>query len=167
MNQSIENLSENEKKFLQSILEDGSKTDSDIADDIGVSKSTANRIRRKFEDEGVIRDYIPIVDLEEIGIDLYSIISFQTQSEVDIDDLKSNSNIIFLGETGDFNKSVVLFAGFSSYEEYQEFLDDLRQEHKEKLSDFNSNLISAENIHKEDFTHLILSTLQSQLKGET
>lgn len=167
MEQSISELSENKKKFLQAILRDGSKNDAELADEIGVSKSTANRIRRDFEEKGVIEDYIPIIDLEGIGVDLYGVFRGEIIEDLDTEDLASDPRVIFLGESGDFQRKVIIFAGFSSYTDYKEFLDKLREEKGEKLEDVDIDLISPKDIQKEDFTHLIQHKITQSLQGET
>lgn len=164
MKQSIENLSENEKKFLTALLEDGSKKDSEIAEEAGMSKSTANRIRRKFEDEGVIEDYIPIVNLEGAGIEIYSLIQFQLKQDISLENLVDDSRVIFLGESGDYDREIVIYAGFSDYKDYESFVENLREEQQFEVENFQSQIISSENIHKEDYTHLIQSLLRESLR---
>lgn len=166
MKKSLDNLSENEKKFLKAVIEDGSKTDSQLADEIGVSKSTANRIRRDFEEDGVIEDYIPIIDLEGIGVNFYAVFKGKITEKIDTEDLTDDPHVIFLGETGDFEKKLVMFSGFSSYTDYQEFLDKLRQEKGGKLKQVDIDIISPKDIQKEDFTHLIQDNISQSLQGE-
>jgi DNA-binding Lrp family transcriptional regulator len=166
MQQSFNSLSQNEKKFLKALLEDGSRNDSELADEIGVSKSTANRIRRDFEETGVIEDYIPIIDLEGIGVNLYGVFKGEINENLDTEELTSDSRVIFLGESGDFRKKIIMFAGFSSYTDYKEFLDKLREEKGEKLEQLDIDLISPKDIQKEDFTHLIQHRLNESL-GES
>ena len=167
MQQSFNNLSENEKKFLEAILEDGSRNDPELADEIGVSKSTANRIRRDFEENGVIEDYIPIIDLEGIGVNLYGVFRGEIKGDVDTEELASDPRVIFLGESGDFQRKIIMFAGFSSYTDYKEFLNKLREEKGEKIEDVDIELISPKDIQKEDFTHLIQHKITQSLQGET
>jgi len=167
MQQSFNSLSQNEKKFLKALLEDGSRNDSELADEIGVSKSTANRIRRDFEETGVIEDYIPIIDLEGIGVNLYGVFKGEINENLDTEELTSDSRVIFLGESGDFRKKIIMFAGFSSYTDYKEFLDKLREEKGEKLEQLDIDLISPKDIQKEDFTHLIQHKITESLQGET
>jgi DNA-binding Lrp family transcriptional regulator len=163
MKHNIENLSDNEKKFLTALLEDGSKKDSEIADETGMSKSTANRIRRKFEDEDIIEDYIPIVNLEGAGIEIYSLIQFQVQDNPSLESIVEDPSVIFLGETGDYEQEIVIYAGFSDYQSYEKFVEDLRDQ-EFKVENFSSKIISSENIHKEDYTHLIQSLIQESLR---
>ena len=77
MKQSSLNLSKNEKKFLISVLEDGSKIDAEIAREIGISKSSAHRIRQKLEKSGLISEYIAIVDLDRLGVDVFFVVMLE------------------------------------------------------------------------------------------
>ena len=163
MKQKINSLSKNERKFLTALLDDGSKKDSEIADETGMSKSTANRIRRKFEDEDIIEDYIPIVNLEGAGIGIYSLIQFQVQDKASMENIVEDPSVIFLGETGDYQQEIVIYAGFSDYQAYEEFVENLRDQDFE-VENFSSKIISSENIHKEDYTHLIQSLIQESLR---
>ena len=163
MKQKINSLSKNERKFLTALLDDGSKKDSEIADETGMSKSTANRIRRKFEDEDIIEDYIPIVNLEGAGIGIYSLIQFQVQDKASMENIVEDPSVIFLGETGDYQQEIVIYAGFSDYQAYEEFVENLRDQDFE-VENFSSKIISSENIHKEDYTHHIQSLIQESLR---
>ena len=80
MKQCIDKLSKNKRKFLVSLLEDGSKTDAQICREIGISKSTACRLRKDLEREGIISEYIPIIDLDKIGVEVFVIVVFQWKS---------------------------------------------------------------------------------------
>ena len=73
------NLRKNEKNFLKSLLENGNKSDAQIAREIKISKATASRIRRKLE-QSLISDYIPIINLDKIGINIFVVITFQWNS---------------------------------------------------------------------------------------
>ncbi len=162
----VDDLSANEKKFLISLIEDGSKTDTQIADEAGMSKSTANRIRRRFEDSGIIKEYLPIILLESLGIDLFATITMECEDEIDLDEIAAMPNVIFLGETDDFQQTVVVFAGFSEFDEYNDFIEEFKDRYREKATDFSNDLIAEGNVIKEDFTHLLKYKLRSSL-GET
>ncbi len=163
---SVDDLNSNEKKFLISLIEDGSKTDTEIAAEQEMSKSTANRIRRRLEDEGVIQEYIPIVQLESIGVDVFASISMVCDGEIDEDEIAAMPNVIFLGETDDFQQKLVVFAGFSSFEEYNTFIEEFKEEYRGRVSEFDNNLIAPGNILKEDFTHLIKHKIRTSLREE-
>lgn len=158
-------MSENERKFLLSLIEDGSKTDADIADETDMSKSTANRIRRRFEEDGTLREYIPIIDLEHIGVEVFATIILECDEALDTDELAAIPNVIFLGETDDFTETYVIFAGFTGFNAYHEFIESLKEQYQEQVDSFDSRMIPPHHIVKEDFTHLIKHDIKTTLKG--
>ncbi|MDY6777043.1 MAG: Lrp/AsnC family transcriptional regulator [Candidatus Nanohaloarchaea archaeon] len=160
----IEEMTENEKRFLLSLIEDGSKTDTEIANEKGMSKSTANRIRRSFEESGVIAEYLPIVRLDSVGIEVFATIAMECEEPVDEGEIASIPNVIFMGETDDFKRSYIIFAGFSTFDEYNEFIEDFKDEYREKVSSFENHLIAPGNIIKEDFTQLVKHNLKEALQ---
>ena len=125
MAKSFDELSKNEKKFLKSIIGQGKKTDTEIAGETGLSVSTVNRIRHRFEDEGIIKEYISVIDLEGVSIDLYSMISIGSGSEINIEDLEAK-NVVFAGKTDEANRKLKILMGHRNFESYQENIEKLR-----------------------------------------
>lgn len=166
MRESIGDLSDNEKKFLLALIEDGSRTDADIADETGMSTATANRIRRRFEEDGTLKEYLPIVALEQVGIELYATLTVEGAEDVDAAEVASHPNIIFLGETEDFRRTLVIFAGFAGFDEYHTFLEDFKDTYREEVDNVEANVIAPQNIVKEDFTHIIKHNLRTALEGD-
>jgi len=160
-----DDMTDNEKEFLLSLIEDGSKTDTEIADETGMSKSTANRIRRKFEENGVLAEYIPIVRLESVGIELFATLTLECDGELDEKEIARIPNVIFMGETDSFQESYVIFAGFGGFEEYNQFIEDFKAKYQDKVTSFEKNLIAPHNIIKEDFTHVIKHNIKESLDG--
>lgn len=159
-------MSENERKFLLALIEDGSKTDADIAEETGMSKSTANRIRRRFEDDGTLREYIPIIDLEHIGVEVFATIILECEEALDTEEIASIPNVIFLGETDDFTETYVIFAGFSGFDAYHDFIESMKERYREQVNSFDSRMIPPHHIVKEDFTHLIKHNIKTTIKEE-
>lgn len=166
MSSGLEKLSENEKKFLRSLVEDGNKTDAQIAKETGMSKATANRIRRRFEDDGTLQEYIPVIRLEEVGVELYALFTVRVSETFNRRALAQEPNIIFLGDTDDFEDTVIAFAGFADYEDYHGFVERFKDEHSDGVESFETQLIAPHNIVKDDFTHLIKHTLSTALKED-
>ena len=80
-----------------------------------------------------------------------------------LEKLVEDSRVIFLGESGDYDRQIVIYAGFSDYKDYESFVESLREQQFE-VENFQSQIISSENIHKEDYTHLIQSLLRESLR---
>jgi DNA-binding Lrp family transcriptional regulator len=157
-------MSENERKFLLALIEDGSRSDADIARETGMSKATANRIRRRFESDGTINDYLPVVDLKSVGINVYCMITMKLKEPIDRKELADKPNVIFLGETDHFEHTIVIFAGFPDFDEYLSFIQNMKEKYRGQVNSFEKNLIAPEKIFKEDFTHLIKHNIKTQLE---
>lgn len=157
-------MSENERKFLLALIEDGSKTDADIAAETDMSKSTANRIRRRFEEDGTLREYIPIIDLEHIGVQLFATLIAQCSEPLDTEEVASKPNVIFLGESDDFQETYVIFAGFTDFDEYHAFIDSFKKDYRDKIDQLENKMIPPQRIIKEDFTHLIKHNITEALE---
>jgi DNA-binding Lrp family transcriptional regulator len=167
MTKTAEDMSENERKFLLALIADGSRTDADIADETGMSKSTANRIRRRFEENGTLREYIPVIDLEQIGVEVFATIILECDAPLETAEIAAIPNVIFLGETDDFTETYVIFGGFSGFDAYHEFLEDLKDRYRDRVDAFDSRVIPPQRIVKEDFTHLIKHDIKTTLQDET
>ncbi|MCD6557632.1 MAG: hypothetical protein J7K31_01205 [Candidatus Aenigmarchaeota archaeon] len=163
MKQNIKKLSKNEKKFLISLLEDGSKTDAQISREIGVSKSTAYRIRKDLEKEKIIIEYIPIIDLDKMGVEAFFVLMFQWTAFKDqkltnkmLSELKKDPHVIFLGNgEGSEGLTTCIFLGFKNLSEYNTYLKKFRSKYEDFLGKTVSLLIPSKEIIKHDFTDMV------------
>jgi len=67
-------LTDNDKKTLALLLEDGRMTDTAIAKKLGITKQAVGRIRKKLEKGGIIRRYTTQLDYERLGVHTFAII---------------------------------------------------------------------------------------------
>ncbi len=170
MKQNDKKLSEFEKKFLISVLDDGSKTDANIAKEINISKATAGRIRKKLEKDKIISEYIPIVDLDKLGVDMFLVILFQwTQfknkelTQKMFSELEKDPHVIFLGNgEGSEGLTSCIFLGFRSLEEYNIYFKKFREKYEDYLGKTVSLIIPSKEIIKHDFTDLAKNILKSK-----
>ena len=170
MKQSAKLLSKNEKKFLISLLENGSKTDVCIAKEISVSKSTAHRIRKDLEKQKIISEYIPIIDLDNVGVGVFLVLMFQWIAFKDeeltkkmIKKLTKDPHVIFLGNgEGSEGLTTCVFFGFKDLEEYTTYFKELRADYEEFLGKTVSLLIPSKDIRKHDFTDIVKYMLRCE-----
>lgn len=170
MKQNSINLDKNETKFLISLLEDGSKTDAQISKETGMSKATAGRIRKNLEEQNIIAEYIPIVDLDRIGIDIYAVAMFQWEGFKDerlttdmITFLEKNHHVIFLANgEGSEGSTTSLFLGFEDIKEYHRFFVSFRKKYGDKIGRLVTLILPSSEIIKQDFTDLVKHVLQKQ-----
>jgi len=170
MKQSIENLTENEKKFLELLLEKGNISDADIAKKTGMSKSTCSRIRKKME-KTLISEYVPIIELDKIGIEVFLVLMFKWNSfdKEDItkkafEEFEKDTHVIFLASGhGSAGQSTVMFMGFKSLIQYNEYFKDFRRKYDRYIENTNSLILPSNEIQKQDYTEIIKEIL---LKGD-
>ena len=170
MKQSSLKLTKNERMFLTTILEDGSKTDAQIARDIDVSKSTAHRIRKELEKREIISEYIPIIDMDKMGVEVFLVLMFQWTEYKNkeltnkmLKELENDPHVIFLGNgEGSEGLTTCVFFGFQNLEEYNTYFKNFRGEYEEYLGKITNLLIPSKEIMKHDFTEMLKSILRGE-----
>jgi len=163
MKKSILKLSQTERKFLLSLLEDGSKTDAQIAREINVSKATSYRTRKKLEEEDILVDYIPIVNLDKMDINFFAIVMFQWNkfddkklTEKMLTDLREDPHVVYLA-AGDSSNGLThaMMLGFSDLSGYHSYLEQFRGKYRNYIDKINAFFIPSEKIFKQDYTELV------------
>ena len=161
------NLTINEKKFLKLILEKGNINDTEIAKKTGMSKSTISRIRKKLE-KNLISEYIPIIDLPKVGVDVFLVLTFQWMAfDNDIltkktfDELKNDPQVIFLANGEGSTSSTVMFIAFQNLDEYHSYLKDFRHRFGKHAVQINTLLLPSKEIIKNDFTEIIKKIVEA------
>ena len=169
MKQSFTNLSNTEKKFLISLLNDGSRIDAEIAREIKISKSSAHRIRQKLEKSGLISEYIAIVDLDELGVDVFFVILFEWNKFDNIEltkktfkELENDPHVVFFAD-GEGSQGItnVLFVGFKNVEEFNKYFKKIRRNYGKFISNIINFMIPAKQMRKNDFTELAKHIIQN------
>lgn len=168
MQQKISLLKENEKKFLLCILTNGNLTDTEIAKRININKSTCSRIRKKLGKD-IISDYIPIIELDKVGVDIFVVLTFQwkgfnnkEKTKKFLSDLKKDYHTIFLANGESSTMSTVIFLGFRNIEEYHEYFKKLRDRFDKFISNVNSLILPSKEVIKNDFTDIIKHILKNK-----
>ncbi len=171
MKQSTIKLSKLEIKFLKSLLEDGSKHDVQIAKETNMSKASAHRIRKKLQEEEVLVDFLPIVDLEKFGIEFYTILIYQwldfneESTSKMVKEITDDPHSVYFatGESSDGMTHVVML-GFIDLSEYHAYVDNFRKKYKQKIGKFFSFFIPSKNIVKQDYSGLVGLSLGGEQK---
>jgi len=165
MQQNIDKLTKNEKKFLICLLDDGSLTDTEISKRIKVNKSTCSRLRKKLEKE-FISSYIPIVELDKVGIDIFIVLTFQWRgfynkelSSRFFSELEKDPHVIFLANGEGSTLTTVIFLGFKNIGEYHNYFKELRKGYDKYLNGVNYLILPSKEVRKNDFTEIIKHTL--------
>ena len=165
MQLNINNLSNNEKKFLISLLDDGSKPNTKISKETEISKATCSRIRKKLN-KYLISSYIPIIELDKVGINVFLVLTFQWKAFNNValtkkvfNELERNPNVIFLANGEGSNISSIVFMGFKNLEGYHYYLKDFRRKYGAYVSNINSLLLPSKEVIKNDYTEVIKKVL--------
>jgi DNA-binding Lrp family transcriptional regulator len=168
-------LSEYEKLILLSLLEDGRKTDTQVSDETKISKTHVNRIRRMLEKEGFISRYVPMIDLEKVGVGLFAVVLFQWKgydnaklTEQMVVDLGTDPDVAFFatGEGGS-GSTMVLFLGFSDISEAHGYLNNFRKKYNKELGEILSFFIPSKGVIKQDYSEMLKKRVKnSENKGQ-
>lgn len=166
MKQNFNNLSENEKMFLKCILDKGNMTDTEISKTTQMSKATISRVRKKLENN-LISEYLPVIKLDKVGIEIFSVLTFQWNAfnnkqltEQTFEEFEKNPNIIFLANGNGSQASTVIFIAFKNLDEYHNYLKDFKQKYSGYVLNLNTLLLPSHEIIKNDFTEIIKKTLE-------
>lgn len=160
-------LSEKETKFLICLLDNGNLSDVAIAKKIGASKATCSRIRKKLEKD-LISEYIPVVDLDKVGVNVFLVLLFKWNAfhneELTKKTFKAfdeDPHVIFLANgQGSGGLSTVLFMGFTSLEEYNAYLNEFRKRYDPYVEGLTHLILPSKEIVKHDFTEIIKKVLK-------
>ncbi|MBI5046600.1 Lrp/AsnC family transcriptional regulator [Candidatus Micrarchaeota archaeon] len=162
MQQSSIKLSKSEILFLKALLADGHKNDAKIAREIGISKATASRIRKRLETDEVLIDYMPIINLDGFGINLYAVVLFQWRDFNDGNKTSSmekefseTPQVVYLsaGESST-NFNYVAMLGFFDMTDYHAFFNEFRKKYQQSVGKIEVFFIPSKQIIKQDFTDL-------------
>ncbi len=81
-NPNLPKLTENDRKVLKKILTLKKIPDSDIAKSMQLSPQAIFKIRKKLEDCGIIKGYIPLIDFKKIGINVMTLMIVRLSSKM-------------------------------------------------------------------------------------
>lgn len=66
-------LTQNEKRALKILIEDGKATDTKIAKQLRITKQAVGKIRRKLESLGIIKRYSTVIDYGKLGVNTFAL----------------------------------------------------------------------------------------------
>jgi len=166
MRQSIIKLSNYEKLFLKAILVDANKSDAQIAKESGMSKATANRIRKELKKKKIILKYLPIVDLDRLGINVFMAILFHwkgykdvKRTEAMLSDLEKDQHIAFLASGEGSGFTHIVFLGFADLSQAHNYFKKFRMKYDDEIENMVSFFIPSNEIVKQDYTDTIKSVI--------
>ncbi len=137
-------LTKNEKFVLREIISNGRVSDSYIARNLKVSVPAVRKIRKKFENNKVIKRYSAIIDYEKIGIKAFAIAQLKvTEKGLKTKmDLFDSLNIIGSFRLPETNITHIFIAGFSSLEELDTYFAKIKEKHSGLIEIQKMNIFS-------------------------
>src|SRR3989344_5637957 len=75
-------LTNNEKTILKKIICGNRITDTQISQEMSISQQAVYQIRRKLEDIGMIKGYMPIIDYKKLGINIFFYVGVEILPEL-------------------------------------------------------------------------------------
>ncbi|MBN1501973.1 winged helix-turn-helix transcriptional regulator [Candidatus Woesearchaeota archaeon] len=75
-------LTKNDQEVLKNIILQAKIPDTEIAKKMGLSPQAVFKIRHKLEQTGIIKGYVPIIDMKKIGINIMVMLIIKLTPEV-------------------------------------------------------------------------------------
>ncbi|MBM3309322.1 MAG: Lrp/AsnC family transcriptional regulator [Candidatus Altiarchaeales archaeon] len=125
------NLTKNDKIVLKELINNGRISDTSVAKKIGISVQAVRKIRKKFENNGIIKRYSTTIDYEKIGIRAFAIVQLKITekgSEAKMD-LFESPNIIGSFKLPETNITNIFIAGFSTLEELDKYFAKTKEKY--------------------------------------
>ena len=161
-------LTENEKKVLKQIINEGRVSDTDMADDMTISQQAVYQIRKRLEDAGIIKGYSAIIDFKKIGVNIFTFVGIDIrpkywdrfkESEIS-NKLKKLPCIYGLFRTPASDISYILTFGFKDMLESDRFMKHVETLLADGINIVWSYQLSVDNIIKHDGLNLIYHSLE-------
>jgi len=140
------NLTKNEKFVLKCLIDDGRVSDTFISKKLKISTQAVRRIRKKFENNKIIKKYSVIIDYEKIGIKAFAIVQLKITEKglKEKVDLFNSPNIIGSFKLPETNVTNIFIAGFKSLEELDSYFAKIKEKYSglieiQKMNVFSNN----------------------------
>jgi DNA-binding Lrp family transcriptional regulator len=143
-------VDELDKKIIRSLNKNARKSFREIAKDVGTSVTAVIHRVRKYEESGVIKGYIPLVDPAFLGLDLTAVIALRISQgkllEIQENIAKDPRVMAVYDITGEWDSLVIGY-----------FKD------RGDLNDFIKDLLSQKNVDR-SVTHIVLNVVKEERK---
>ncbi len=134
-------LTKNDQEVLKNIIQHAKIPDSEIAKKIKVSPQAVFKIRKKLEDSGIIKGYMPIIDFKKIGINVMVILVIRLTAEVwdEFTDEQLNERIqkvpyiIEAYRLPESDATHILLLGFRNIQQKDKYLIKLQTEFSKEI----------------------------------
>ena len=143
-------VDELDKKIIRALNKNARKSFREISKEVGTSVTAVIHRVKKYEESGVIKGYIPLVDPGFLGLDLTAIIALRISQgkllEVQENIAEDPRVMAVYDITGEWDSLVIGY-----------FKD------RKDLNDFIKNLLSQKNVDR-SVTHIVLNVVKEERK---
>ncbi|MDD5087126.1 MAG: hypothetical protein PHV16_05235 [Candidatus Nanoarchaeia archaeon] len=161
-------LTNNEKEVLRKIIEQGRVSDTEMSKEMKVSQQAVFQIRKRLENLGVIKGYMPIIDFDKLGIKMFYFAAIKVlpslwkkMSEIEIEDKLCKIPFLFMAfriPTEDI--SYLLVFGFKSIEAQEKLTKKMESELAGKMRITWSYNTSVKNMIVNNSINLVYHALE-------
>jgi len=141
-------LDELDRRIIRALNQNARKSFREVAKEVGTSVTAVIHRVKKCEEAGVIKGYIPVIDLEYVGLSVIAIIALRISKGRLLDaqnQIAQDPRIAAVYDiTGEWDSVVIGY-----------FRD------REDLNDFIKGLLSLENVDR-SVTHLVLNVVKEE-----
>ena len=176
-----------ELKIVAELLKNSHRSDRELAKAVRVSQPTVSRLRKRLEDQGVIREYTMIPDFHELGYKIMALFFLKLGqggtplSPQQLEEMfsksqkleKDNPRTFLMVKTGiGLNHDMVVISLFHDYSEYAAYMKMIKSESEAELSPYfegesiESFLINLEEKHYQPLTLSRLAVNLQRNMGE-
>lgn len=163
-------LTKNEQEVLKRIIEQGRISDTEISEDLAVTQQAVNQIRKRLEDENIIKGYMPVINFEKIGIRLLNFVGIEilpslwdNHAEHEINSKLLDIPFLFQAfRISDADISYLLIFGFEDIKEKELFSRKIESELSGQVNIKWSYTATVQSILAYDSLNLVYSALRKE-----
>ena len=137
-----------DRKIIQSLNQNARKSFREVAKDVGTSVTAVIHRVKKYEESGVIKGYIPLVDSGYFGMELMAVIALRISQGKLLETQESiacDSRVMAVYDiTGEWDSMII-----GCFKDRQD------------LNDFIKNLLSQKNVDR-SVTHIVLNIVKEE-----
>ena len=137
-------LTKNEKFVLKNLIDNGRISDTSIAKKLKISTQAVRKIRKKFENNNIVKRYSAVIDYEKIGIKAFAVVwlKITEKGQKGKIDLFDSPNIIGSFKLQGTNTTNIFIAGFDSLEELDDYFSKLKEKYSGYIEIQKMNIFS-------------------------
>jgi len=155
-------LTKNEKFVLKELIENGRVSDTSIANRLKISAQAVRKIRKKFENNRIIKKYSVVIDYEKIGIKAFAVVQLKITERglKEKVDLFNSPNIIGSFKLPETNITNIFITGFESLEELDDYFAKIKKKYSGLIEIQKINIFSNSGLMKNSPIELLKKKIE-------